>query len=950
MSDTYIMHVISGTHWDREWRHTAEQSKLRLAELIDSMLDILENKPSFKYFCLDGGLIVIEDYLSVRPENEKRLKKLIQAGRVLLVDWYTLPETNTVAPESLIRNLLVGKKMVEEFGGKLGSGYSATSYGQLSQLPQIFQGFGMNTALFYRGTNKYEVPSFFLWEGKDGSKLYAIRTFDDVTRTNWFFYVHYTLVLDKFPADLSYTYNRTNVPTHLCDESLYERTFRLLKDPPVYKNDQQSLERALRLIREHAEPFAIGRHLQALNIEDNARPFEPLPEMIADLNAISPDMTIIQSSFEDYFHQVIEDHKDQDIFVHKGEFRFLGVDPGFNGLYGATHSSRVKLKLLNDESETWLLNYAEPFAALAWMYGGEYPITLLKRAWRFLLQNHPHDSICGAAVDQAHEDMLYRFSISKTVGQEVTARSISTLYSLIDSSKDFDQERDFTITLFNPLPFARKEVVLVVIDLPCSGESGGPIDPCTGSARFEKEIDYFDIIDARGNKIEYISLSRDKTWLEVEREQDTMTSMYMLRRYLLLYVDVPAMGYKTYALRPREPKRITHPEPGPDRALIARVNGVLENEHVKVQINANGTFRLYDKATGKQFENLHYFTDYGETGSAHRSVSPQRNAVVTSHGCHAKISMLETSLLRGVFRIDLALKIPSAASLDARDRLREEREIPISFWLMLEKGAKFLKIRTKLENKARDHKLQVNFPTGISTDLAAVESAFAVEKRDIRWKETADNYERCTTYQPMQNFVDMNDGNVGLAFLSKGLREYEVMDDNERTLAITLLRTHRAYMTANTFMTPEEFDRYTGLHSFGAFEYQYALYPHTGDWDRGNVLQAAYQHKVALRAILGVPKEGELPSMGSFFVIEPADKLMISALKQSEDGQGIVLRVWNTSSDTLDANITTSLPVTKAARVRLDEISLEDLLVQDSTVRFEILPHKIESILLMRNA
>ena len=139
----------------------------------------------------------------------------------------------------------------------------------------------------------------------------------------------------------------------------------------------------------------------------------------------------------------------------------------------------------------------------------------------------------------------------------------------------------------------------------------------------------------------------------------------------------------------------------------------------------------------------------------------------------------------------------------------------------------------------------------------------------------------------MQNFVDLNDGKIGLAFLGKGLREYEVLDDSDRTLAITLLRTHRAYMTAHTFMTPEEFDQYTGLHSFGQFDYQYALYPHSGDWDSANVLQAAYQHKVDMKAILGVPKDGPLPSSGSFFTVEPADKLILSALKQSEDGQGL---------------------------------------------------------------
>ena len=42
MAKELTMHVITGTHWDREWRHTAEQSKLRLMDLIDSIVDILD--------------------------------------------------------------------------------------------------------------------------------------------------------------------------------------------------------------------------------------------------------------------------------------------------------------------------------------------------------------------------------------------------------------------------------------------------------------------------------------------------------------------------------------------------------------------------------------------------------------------------------------------------------------------------------------------------------------------------------------------------------------------------------------------------------------------------------------------------------------------------------------------------------------------------------------------
>jgi len=130
MTKKYIMHVLSGTHWDREWRYTAEQSKLRLADLIDSLITLMENNPEYSYFHLDGGIIVLEDYLSVHPEMEQRLARLIQKGRILLVPWYTLPDMFIVMPECIIRNLLMGRRIIEPHGKAMKSGYTATSYGQ----------------------------------------------------------------------------------------------------------------------------------------------------------------------------------------------------------------------------------------------------------------------------------------------------------------------------------------------------------------------------------------------------------------------------------------------------------------------------------------------------------------------------------------------------------------------------------------------------------------------------------------------------------------------------------------------------------------------------------------------------------------------------------------------------------------------------------------------------
>src|SRR2546423_1568774 len=104
------LHVISHTHWDREWYLTFQQFRLKLVHLVDNLLALLERDPDFKYFMLDGQAIVLEDYLAVRPEQEAILREHIQKGRILIGPWHILPDMFLVGPESHIRNLLEGER------------------------------------------------------------------------------------------------------------------------------------------------------------------------------------------------------------------------------------------------------------------------------------------------------------------------------------------------------------------------------------------------------------------------------------------------------------------------------------------------------------------------------------------------------------------------------------------------------------------------------------------------------------------------------------------------------------------------------------------------------------------------------------------------------------------------------------------------------------------------
>lgn len=938
-----IIHLLSGTHWDREWRHTPEQSKLRLAALMDNILDVLENKPEYETFCVDGGTIVLEDYFTIRPENRERVKKLIEAGRLSLVGWYTLPETNTVAPESMIRNLLLGRQMAKEYGGCMHSGYTATSYGQPSQLPQLYRGFGLENAIFYRGTNKHILTPLFDWVAPDGSTISTLRTFDEVTRTNWFFYVHGPAVLGKGLKDLTYTYDPKHLPVHMADMGSYEKAFTVLQEDFDYIHDEKVQKAALDHLLDQAEPYKIGNNILAMNMEDNDEPYRSLPELIADMNRIYPDVEIVQTSLDKYMDTICN-VPGYERARHQGELRYTTMEyNNFNALLGAVYSSRVKLKLLNDDVENNLIHLAEPMSSYAYALGGEYPGTNIARAWRHLLQNHTHDSICGAAVDRAHEDALYNFSISKTVAEECTNKGVISVLSHIDSLSAY-KPTDHTLTLFNTLPYAREEVIELVVDTPKGASAAADI----GVGGAPTMGDFYDIIDSEGSKVEYVELSQEDISIGVERQMDTKAIKFKAnRKHILVKARLPQNGYVTYAVRMRAPELACHPEIMENRPLIARDCGVLENKYLKVTLHPNGTFDMLDKQTGRLMEGLHYFTDTGEVGSAHISNVPKRNTVYTSLGANANITMLESNTLRGKFRVELSMMLPAAATIDGNDRTREMKELSISYILTLEKDSRYLKVHTKLHNEHRDHKLTVNFPTGVANaDFAACESAWDVAKRTIRWRDHKDNYEAFVCCQPMQNFLDVSDGEVGCALLAKGLREYEVCDDNRRTIKLTLLRTHRAYMTANGSMNVEELDKYTGQHSFGTLEYDYAIYPHSGDWQAADAMAAAYAFKVPVKAVQGVPLKGGLPVNGSLLKISNEKQIMTSALKLAENGKDLVLRVWNIGGETLPLTVETLLPVTGVQHVRLDETVLESLPFGNGKFSAELGPHKIETFLL----
>ncbi|MEN6386458.1 MAG: glycoside hydrolase family 38 C-terminal domain-containing protein, partial [Phycisphaerales bacterium] len=460
---------------------------------------------------------------------------------------------------------------------------------------------------------------------------------------------------------------------------------------------------------------------------------------------------------------------------------------------------------------------------------------------------------------------------------------------------------------------------------------------------------YFDIFDEDGKKIPFKILERENIDLEVERKLDSNAAVYdILRNRVLLEVDVPPMGYRTYAVRPRKPNYVFAPQPEGSRPLIALPNGILENEYLKVLINHNGTLNVLDKTSGRQVNGLHYFCDDASTGNAHKHKGTLRDFTVTGLCEKAILTLIENNALRASWKIDIEMAIPDSADINNRNRSQTKVLLKISTLITLKKGSKLVEFKTIIDNNARDHRLRVMFPTGICTNYSYADSAFDVIKRSVLWDQVGDNMEAYHPYKPMQRFVTVSDDKEGFSFIAKGLNEYEVIDDPQRTLAITLLRTSRAYMRANRgLMTPDEYARNIDKQCLGRLEFEYAICLHEGNWNKGGIHLAADAFRMPMRVIQGVPKKGPLPSTQSLFTLEPADDIQISAFYKSEEAGGYILRLWNTKDNDVKTRIKFNTDIVSVESVSLDEESKhETLKVSNAAIELIIMPFKIVTLLL----
>lgn len=886
-------HFFSNTHWDREWQTSMQRTRHMLCYLMDMILDILEKEPRYKHFNLDSQTVPLQDYLEIKPEREEQVRRMIRERRLIVGPWYTLPDQYTVGQESLIRNLLLGHRMAKDFGEGYvpKTGYSPFGWGHCSQMPQIYKGFGIDFMAFYRGVNSDVAPKAeFIWEAPDGSRLIASRLGARPRYNVWYVIQRAVFWNCENINDRNTTWSAGHGPFRLIDEGHQDFFYRYAHAEYRYHPEKvrAAVERAI------AEQDADWRtpHRFWANGHDLSCPDIREAQLIEDCSAALGDKGAVFHSTFEAFQNSVKQYDSKDWPVATGEMRrYMKVGDKFGYMGSLVGSTRTWLKQHNFRAERALMQYAEPLGVCAALLGAEYPQGFLRLAMRWLLENHGHDSIAGCHRDVISQDIHYRLTQTEEISAALMEKALAEIAGSIDLSDR--SPSDVALVVYNPAAFRRTEVFRVVVDIPQ-----------------EMEHDTFDIVDEKGAKlpvqfIEKRPVSKSNIYIPNDVQLALTSTRYALN---VQVPDLPPQGYKTFFVQPVKNPPLNNP-----RSMLVGPQA-MENEFLRVTLNANGTCDVTHTETGRAFQGLGYFRDASETGSPHEHFTVKHESVFTTLNEKAEICLVRDGELETSFRVTLRWALPDGITADKRYRNLHLKPYTIVNTLTLRKGQPWLDVTTELDNCVEHHYLQLSFPTRVKTDAIHVQGHFDVYARPIPRSDYAAHAEAPEPEQPMNSFVDLSDGKSGLAILNEGLKAYEAHDDADRTVSITLLR---CFSLELGWAFPFHFGEFeNGTQNPGAHKFHYAVMPHTGDWAVANLWQTAERFNLGLTGgQIGPTKKGNEPREKSFLELKP-ENLSVTTVKQSESGEGWVVRVFNPFDRTIAGSMRLNGGKANPARVK----------------------------------
>jgi alpha-mannosidase len=652
---------------------------------------------------------------------------------------------------------------------------------------------------------------------------------------------------------------------------------------------------------------ALGQYSQfgdrvALAGADVISPEPELPEMVKAFNAQAGAPFNLRFGAPSDFERVVAERSDRTVL--SGE-----LNPVFQGVY----SSRIELKQWMREDER-ILTTAEKLAALAQWLGAPQQNERRWQAWEPVLFNQAHDLTSGTMVDKVYLDTIGGYQFSEELGEQMQQGSLDSIAAEVDTRSD--DPTAIPILVFNSLGWSRTDVVETQVGFSGSGVVA----------------------------IELMGPDGQPEALQMIDEQRYAAGG--LRRASIAFIarDVPALGWAVYHAIPRLQSARgakPHGEDNANKQSSARAASTMHEDSGSIENQLyRATFDLWTgamtglvlktsegdwQALGAHPANIvareqdggDFWELYGNLNGGRLTAMTRKQGLPEAGRSHFGNEWVGGG--------GQTVPAPVFSEFHIDHPFGDGR---FSTRVRVYKGVPRIDVETKVLNNDKFVRYRLLIPTSIQNGHRFDEIPFgAIERPESQ-------------EFPAQNWFDYGDGHHGVALLNIGLPGSNVADG---TLLLSLMRSARinAYSYSGGYEPGVSSD--FGLELGQERIFHYALVPHAGTWQQAGVFRAGLEFNQPLIARPLSQHPGNLPDKFSFVEVTPAN-VVLSALVQAEDGEGMITRAYEAAGQPVSgARIHFTPEVLSATEVNLMEQPLAKAVVTGNSIVFDLHPFEIKT-------
>jgi alpha-mannosidase len=611
-----------------------------------------------------------------------------------------------------------------------------------------------------------------------------------------------------------------------------------------------------------------GDPVLAMYGEDHSLPRDDYGDLVDGVNASAGPYRLVVGTLADYLAATGDETATAGLAEWRGELR---SSARANLLMGVV-SHRLDVRAAAGRAERVLERIAEPLVAL---HGdGPWPERLFELAWRRVVEDSAHDSICACSIDPVVDQVLVRFAEAEQIGRGLAGNLLADVGRRAPRGGAL---------ILNPSPTDRADLVELVAVVPQTVVApalelpGGRRVPTQEVARAETLVADLEMaaqelpgfiatraharelfqLQLNGYRLEdgpdgrrVLTLLVDEVADPPELDHDALkAAVYAAaraagsarwrlrveaapRRRLLARVRVAALGWTSARVVDADGAGL---DVGPVSAGPRRLaNGLLA-----VEVAADGTLTI--EGSGRRLAGAGRLVDGGDAGDFYNYGPPGTDRIVERP---RTVELATTAGGPLSARLDIRRTYDWPVGLDEdparpeRSR-RSERTAPVGVTTSIElrAGEPFVRVVVTFDNPAGDHRLRFHVPLPEPADRSFAEGQFAVVERGLTME--AGHGEVALPTFPAHGWLAAG----GVAVLLDHVLEYELVGQaGRRELALTLLRaTGRLSRNLHPWRAEPAGPilEAHGGQRLGPNRVAFAILPFGGPWEEAGVGDAA---------------------------------------------------------------------------------------------------------------